>query len=90
MNPPCTPSEQELLHDLLSSIGQMRESLGQLQGTVQAIQEQRKETNRWLAKLDERLRTVERRAAVNGMIAGGVMSMVLAALGYFVQFRMGG
>ena len=90
MTPPCTPSEQELLHDLLLSIGQMRESLGQLQGTVQAIQEQRKETNKWLAKLDDRLRTVERRAAVNGMIAGGVMSMVLAGIGYLLQSRMGG
>ena len=86
----CPDPQQEILHDLLRSIGQIRESIGQLQGTVKAIQEQRQETLRWLIKLDERLRTVERRAAVNGMIAGGVVTTVLAAVGYFFQSHIGG
>ncbi len=90
MSPACPDTQQEILHDLLQNIGQIRESLGQLQGTVKAIQEQRQETLRWLVKLDERLRTVERRAAMNGMIAGGVVTMVLAVLGYVFQSQIGG
>ena len=86
----CSDPQQEILNDLLRSTGQIRESLGQLQGTVKAIQEQRQETLRWLIKLDERLRTVERRAAMNGMIAGGVVTMVLSILGYIFQSQIGG
>ena len=90
MGPPCSDAQQEICHELLQSIGQIRESIGQLQGTVKAIQDQRQETLSWMVKLDDRLRTVEHRAAINGMIAGGVVTMVLAAMGYFFQSHIGG
>ena len=90
MGPPCPDAQQEVCHELLQNIGQIRESLGQLQGTVKAIQDQRQETLSWLMKLDDRLRTVERRAAINGMIAGGVVTMVLGLLGYFLQSNISG
>ena len=90
MGPPCPDTQQEICRELLQSIGQIRESLGQLQGTVKAIQDQRQETLSWMIKLDDRLRTVERRAAINGMIAGGVITSVLAAIGYLFQSHIGG
>ncbi len=90
MSPACSDPHQEILNDLLLNLGQIRESIGQLQGTVQAIREQRKETLKWMVKLDDRLRTVERRAAINGMIAGGVVTMVLAVLGFVFQSQIDG
>ena len=43
-----------------------------------------------MVKLDDRLRIVERRTAMNGMIAGGVVTMVLVVLGYVFQSHIGG
>ena len=88
MNTPA--SQQEILTDLLKSIGQMRESIGQLQGTVEAFKEQRQEMTSWMAKLDDRLRTVERRAAMGGIITSGVITTVLAAIGFFFQIKTSG
>ena len=98
-SPPDT--QQEIYHDLLTSIGQMRESLGQLQGTVEALKDQRQETVEalkdqrkemvtLLASLDDRLRTVERRAAMGGIITSGVITTVLAAIGFFFQIKTSG
>ena len=76
-------TREEILHDLLQRIGN-------LQCAVQGIQEQRKELITWMAKLDERLRLVERKAAINGLIAGGVMTMIMGIAGYFFKFQIGG
>lgn len=88
MNTPVT--QQEIHHDLLKSIGQIRESIGQLQGAVDAFKDQRQEMTRWMAKLDDRLRTVERRAAMGGMIVSGVITTILAILGYYYQIKTSG
>lgn len=90
MNATCPDPQQEILHDLLKNIGQIRESIGQLQGTVEAIKEQRQGMTRWMVKLDDRLRMVERRAAVNGMIAGAVVTVAITIVGYFFQVKIGG
>jgi hypothetical protein len=90
MNANQTGTGEEMLRDLLLTVGQIRESIGQLRGAVQSIKDQRQETIRWMSKLDHRLRLVERKAAINGMIAGGVMTMIMVLAGYFFQFQIWG
>ncbi|MBF0126999.1 MAG: hypothetical protein HQM02_07285 [Magnetococcales bacterium] len=63
----------EILHDLLLS-------MGKLQGNMEAIQLQQQNQTGWMAKLDDRLRRVERKAAVTGMIGGGLMATGLSLL----------
>ena len=83
-------TREEILHDLLTTVGQIRESIGQLRGAVQSIKDQRQETIRWMSRLDRRLRFVERKAAINGLIAGGVMTVIMGLAGYFFKFQIGG
>ena len=90
MSGDCNDTREEVFHNLLTSIGQMREAVGNLQGVVQGIQEQRRELITWLQKLDNRLRMVERKAAINGMVAGGVVTIILAVLGSFFKIQYGG
>ena len=90
MSNDCTNTREEILQDIFQNIGQMREAVGNLQGTVQGIQEQRKELIAWMQKLDTRLRLVERKAAINGMVAGGVVTIILAVLGSFFKIQYGG
>ncbi|MBF0272309.1 MAG: hypothetical protein HQL98_09635 [Magnetococcales bacterium] len=72
-----------LLHDLLLS-------MGKVQGSLEAIREQQQHQTDWMARLDERLRRVERKAAVNGMIGGGVMAAGLSVLADLLKTRMVG
>jgi hypothetical protein len=90
MNANQTGTREEVLHDLLLTVGQIRESIGQLRGAVQAIRDQRQETIRWMSRLDRRLRFVERKAAINGLIAGGIMTMIMGLAGYFFRFQAWG
>ncbi|MBF0190798.1 MAG: hypothetical protein HQL99_06555 [Magnetococcales bacterium] len=72
-----------LLHDLLLS-------MGKVQGSLEAIREQQQHQTDWMARLDERLRRVERKAAVNGMIGGGVVATGLSVLADLLKTRMAG
>ncbi|MBF0213526.1 MAG: hypothetical protein HQM00_08180 [Magnetococcales bacterium] len=70
-----------LLHDLLLS-------MGKVQGSLEAIQTQQQRQTDWMASLDDRLRRVERKAAVNGMIGGGLMATGLTLLADLLKNRM--
>ncbi|MBF0342300.1 MAG: hypothetical protein HQL95_15250 [Magnetococcales bacterium] len=72
-----------ILHDLLLS-------MGKVQGSLEAIQTQQQHQTDWMAKLDERLRRVERKAAVNGMIGGGLVATGLSILTDLLKSRMAG
>ncbi|MEO5346734.1 MAG: hypothetical protein H7834_10210 [Magnetococcus sp. YQC-9] len=72
-----------LLHDLLLS-------MGKVQGSLEAIQLQQQHQTDWMAKLDDRLRRVERKAAVNGMIGGGVVGSGLSVMMEMMRSRMMG
>jgi hypothetical protein len=89
MNANQTGTKEEVLHDLLQSVGQIRESIGQLRGAVQSIRDQRQETIRWMSRLDRRLRFVERKAAINGLIAGGIMTLIIGLIGNYFRFQFG-
>ena len=90
MSGTCSDSREEILQSLILNVGQIREAIGNLQGSVQAGQEQRKELIAWMQKLDERLRLVEKKAAVNGMVAGGVVTIILTVFGSFFKIQYGG
>lgn len=49
--------------------------LGQLKGGVEALQIGQTATHAMLNSMDERLRKVETRAALNGAVSGGVMTI---------------
>lgn len=78
-------NQKEILHDLLLGMGKM-------QGVLETIQKRQYEQTKWLSKLDERLRNVERKAAMNGMLAGGMVGLVVGVLGHFFKnmFGVGG
>ncbi|MBF0455208.1 MAG: hypothetical protein HQL72_10390 [Magnetococcales bacterium] len=71
-----------ILHDLLLAMGKM-------QGVLETIQRRQQEQTQWMGKLDERLRTVERKAALNGMLAGGMIGVVMGILGHFFKSLLG-
>ncbi len=73
-----TNQQMDILHDLLLSIGKM-------QGVLETIQLRQQEQTKWMSKLDERLRNVERKAALNGLLAGGLVGVVVGVLGPFVR-----
>lgn len=61
--------------------------LGEIKGLIAGIKEQMQDTNRRfdvldtkLDKVDDRLRTVEKKAAVIGAVSGGVMSVGMALI----------
>ncbi|MBF0427284.1 MAG: hypothetical protein HQL94_00040 [Magnetococcales bacterium] len=72
-----------LLHDLLLS-------MGKVQGTLEAIQLQQKNMTSWMAKLDDRLRRVERKAAINGMIGGGLVATGFSLLADLMKSKLTG
>ncbi|MBF0164595.1 MAG: hypothetical protein HQL97_08590 [Magnetococcales bacterium] len=72
-----------LLHDLLLS-------MGKVQGSLEAIQLQQEHQTDWMARLDDRLRRVERKAAVNGMIGGGVVGTGFSVMAEYMRTRMMG
>lgn len=72
-----------LLHDLLLS-------MGKVQGSLEAIRQQQQHQTDWMARLDERLRRVERKAAVNGMIGGGVVATGFSMLADLLKMRVTG
>jgi hypothetical protein len=70
-----TNQQIDILHDLLLSTGKM-------EGILEAIQRRQQEQSKWMNKLDERLRNVEKKAALNGLIAGGMVGVVVGVLGH--------
>lgn len=52
--------------------------LGQIHGIVQALRDGQQQTNDRLDAMDDRLRTVEQRAAVTGAVSGGMISVGIA------------
>ncbi len=70
--------QKAILHDLLLGMGKM-------QGVLDSIQRRQQEQTKWMNKLDDRLRNVERKAALNGMLAGGVVGVVFSIFGQFFK-----
>ncbi|MBF0357912.1 MAG: hypothetical protein HQL70_04840 [Magnetococcales bacterium] len=70
-----TNQQMDILHDLLLSTGKM-------EGILEAIQRRQQEQSKWMNKLDERLRNVEKKAALNGLVAGGMVGVVVGILGH--------
>ncbi|MBF0382022.1 MAG: hypothetical protein HQL69_13445 [Magnetococcales bacterium] len=68
----------DILHDMLLS-------MGKLQGILEAIQRRQQEQTKWMGKLDARLRNVERKAALNGLLAGGMIGVVVGVVGHFFK-----
>lgn len=54
--------------------------LGEIKGLVQSLKDGQDLTNSRLDRMDERLRTVEQRAALNGAVSGGVMGVGMALI----------
>ncbi|MBF0444252.1 MAG: hypothetical protein HQL68_01580 [Magnetococcales bacterium] len=73
-----TKNQADTLHELLISMGKM-------EGILEAIQRRQQEQTKWMSKLDERLRNVEKKAALNGLLAGGMVGMVVAVVGHFFR-----
>lgn len=67
----------DVLHDLLLGMGKM-------QGSLESILRRQEEQTKWIARIDERLRCVERKAAVHGMISGGIVGVIVAIFGQMV------
>lgn len=70
-----------MLHDLLLN-------MGKLQGSLDSIQLQQQNQISWMAKLDDRLRHVERKAAVTGMLGGGLVTICLTILVELFKSKM--
>ncbi|MBF0194853.1 MAG: hypothetical protein HQL71_09850 [Magnetococcales bacterium] len=68
----------EILHDMLLRMGKM-------QGILEAIQRRQHEQTKWMSMLDERLRNVEKKAALNGLLAGGMVGVVVGVAGHFFK-----
>jgi len=54
--------------------------LGEIKGIVQSLKSGQDLMNNRLDSMDERLRSVEQRAAVSGAISGGVMGVGMALI----------
>ncbi|MBF0176516.1 MAG: hypothetical protein HQL63_06675 [Magnetococcales bacterium] len=64
--------------------------LGEIKGTLAAIQGRQTEITEWIGGLDNRLRAVESRSAVFGMLSGGGVAMVVTALGQYFRDKLSG
>jgi hypothetical protein len=82
MNGSYTNNQKDILHDLLLGMGKM-------QGVLESIQRRQHEQTKWMSKLDGRLRSVERKAALNGLLAGGVVGMFFGVFGHFFRNLFG-
>ncbi|MEO5369574.1 MAG: hypothetical protein H7833_05805 [Magnetococcus sp. DMHC-1] len=64
--------------------------LGEIKGTLTAIQNRQGEITDWIGGLDRRLREVESRSAVFGMLSGGGVAMLVTVLGEFFRNKLTG
>lgn len=62
--------------------------LGRIQGTLEAVQHRQEHQTTLLVGLDDRLRHVERRAAVHGTIGGATAAMAMTALTQMVKAKL--
>lgn len=80
-----TNSQMDVLHDLLLNVGKVR-------GILEAMERRQQEQSKWMYQMDTRLRHVERKAALNGLMAGGLVGVAVTILGYALEgvFRLKG
>lgn len=52
--------------------------LGRISATLEHIKETQEQQGKTLAGVDDRLRKVETRSAINGAVTGGVMALAVA------------
>ena len=64
-------------------------TLGKIKGTIDGIAKRQEEHTHLLTGIDERLRKVETKAAVNGTIGGGVMGLGMAVIIELIKARLG-
>lgn len=83
MNANHNSNQDDTLHDLLLG-------MGKVQGILEAIQRRQQDQTRWMAKLDDRLRIVERKAAIQGMVGGAVVALILGALSHIFKGALPG
>ena len=70
----------------------LQRSLGRVEGKLDMVIEGQETANETMASLDERLRKVETKAAINGAVAGGLISigLTLATEKLKATFGIGG
>ena len=54
--------------------------LGEIKGLVESLKTGQNQTMERLDRMDDRLRKVEQRAAVNGAVSGGIMGVGMALI----------
>ncbi|MBF0447368.1 MAG: hypothetical protein HQL67_04120 [Magnetococcales bacterium] len=78
MKPKLNHNQMDILHDLLLGVGKM-------QGALETIQNRQQEQTKWMGTLDDRLRRVEKKAALNGLMAGGMVGIIIGVVGHFAK-----
>ncbi len=58
--------------------GTIEHELGEISATLRHIKEEQRKQGDTLTGMDDRLRKVETRSAVNGAVTGGVMAVAVA------------
>lgn len=69
---------------------QIQRELGEISSTLKHMNEAQKEQGKTLGKIDDRLRDVEKRAALNGLVTGGVTGGVMAVAISFIKSKLTG
>ena len=70
--------EQEILANLL-------QTMGRVEGAQSAIHRRLDDLNKWMSQLDERLRIVERRAAILAAVGGAVGMLAMRVLDKYLK-----
>ncbi|MBF0610495.1 MAG: hypothetical protein G8345_14955 [Magnetococcales bacterium] len=62
--------------------------LGRIQGTLEAVQHRQEHHTTLLVNLDDRLRLVERRAAVHGTVGGTAAALAMTAFTQMIKAKL--
>lgn len=69
---------------------EIQRELGEISSTLKHIKETQGDQGKTLVKIDDRLREVEKRAALNGLVTGGVTGGVMAVAVSFIKSKLTG
>lgn len=66
---------------------QIQRELGEITSTLKHMSAEQAKDSRKLDKLDDRLRDVEKRAAMNGLVTGGITGGLMALTVGFIKSK---